>query len=315
MEDTILYNISLFIVGLILLYFGGEGLVKGASRLARALGINSIVIGLTVVAFGTSAPELVVSIIASVKGSNDLIMGNILGSNISNIGLILALTAVIYSIRIQLTLIKVELPFMILLSTLLFILSKDLEIGRIEGAALFALLISIITYSSYVAFKEPKYIEREFDEFIEVDKNYYKNFAYILIGLIGLSIGAKLIVESSITMAQKFGVSETIIGITAVAIGTSLPELTTSIIAALKKESGIIIGNIIGSNIFNIGIIGIVSILKPIQVESRLLDFEFLVMIFLSVLMLPIMRTDYRITKKEGFILLMLYLIFLRLIF
>ncbi|HSG31125.1 MAG TPA: calcium/sodium antiporter [Thermodesulfobacteriota bacterium] len=315
MEDTILYNISLFIVGLILLYFGGEGLVKGASRLARALGINSIVIGLTVVAFGTSAPELVVSIIASVKGSNDLIMGNILGSNISNIGLILALTALIYSIRIQLTLIKVELPFMILLSTLLFILSKDLEIGRIEGAALFALLISIITYSSYVAFKEPKYIEREFDEFIEVDKNYYKNFAYILIGLIGLSIGAKLIVESSITMAQKFGVSETIIGITAVAIGTSLPELTTSIIAALKKESGIIIGNIIGSNIFNIGIIGIVSILKPIQVESRLLDFEFLVMIFLSVLMLPIMRTDYRITKKEGFILLMLYLIFLRLIF
>ncbi len=315
MEENILYNILLFIFGVILLYFGGEGLVKGASRLARALGINSILIGLTVVAFGTSAPELVVSIIASIKGSNDLIMGNILGSNISNIGLILALTALIYSIRIQLTLIKVELPFMILLSTLLFILSRDLEIGRIEGAALFALLVSIITYSSYVAFKEPKYIEREFDDFIDVDKNYYKNSALILIGLIGLSIGAKLIVESSITMAQKFGVSETIIGITAVAIGTSLPELTTSIIAALRKESGIIIGNIIGSNIFNIGIIGIVSILKPIEVESRLLDFEFLVMILLSVLLLPIMKTDYRITKKEGFILLMLYLMFLRLIF
>ncbi|NIP39364.1 MAG: calcium/sodium antiporter [Candidatus Dadabacteria bacterium] len=315
MENNILYNISVFVIGIIILYFGGEGLVKGASRLARSLGVNSILVGLTVVAFGTSAPELVVSIIASLKGSNDLIVGNILGSNISNIGLILATAALIYSIRIKLTLIKVELPFMIMLSLLLFVLSKDLLIQRSEGVVLFALLTSIIIYSCYDAFKEPKHIEREFDEFLEADKNYFKNSLYIVFGLVGLSVGAKLLVDSAISIAQDLGVSEAIIGISAVAIGTSLPELTTSVIAALKKESGIIIGNIIGSNIFNIGILGIVSVIKPIEIEQSLLNFEFVIMILFSIALLPIMRTGFKITKTEGTLLLLFYLMFLRFIF
>ncbi|NIT14210.1 MAG: calcium/sodium antiporter [Candidatus Dadabacteria bacterium] len=315
MENQIIYKLGLFILGLGALYLGGEGLVKGSSRLARGLGINSILVGLTVVAFGTSAPELIVSIIASFRGSNELIMGNIIGSNISNIGLILAISALIYSIRIKLTLIKIELPFMIIISILLFVLSKDLVIERTEGVFLFVLLISMIIYSCYDAFKEPKYLEREFDDFLEADKNHYKNSIYILFGLIGLSVGAKLLVDSAISIAGYLGVSQTIIGITAVAIGTSLPELTTSIIAAVKRESGIIIGNIIGSNVFNIGIIGIVSVLNPIKVQQSLLQFELIVMILISVVLLPIMRTGYRITKKEGILLLLFYLMFLRFLF
>lgn len=315
MEKQILYSLAVFIIGLIILYLGGEGLVRGSSRLARAMGINPVLIGLTIVAFGTSAPELVVSIIAAFKGSNDLIMGNILGSNIANIGLILGISALIYPISIKLTLVKVELPFMISISILLLLLSQNLIIEHIEGAILFILLISMIIYSCYDAFKEPKEIEKEFSELVQVDRSYYKNILYIVFGVIGLSIGAKLLVDSAISIAQSLGVSQALIGITAVAIGTSLPELTTSVIAALKRESGIIIGNIIGSNIFNIGILGIISVLKPIEMNQHLLQFEFFIMILFSIILLPIMKTGFKITKTEGLLLLLFYLMFLRFIF
>ncbi len=315
MEKQILYNSSVFIIGLIILYLGGEGLVKGSSRLARAMGINPVLIGLTIVAFGTSAPELVVSIIAAFKGSNDLIMGNILGSNIANIGLILGISALIYPISIKLTLIKVELPFMIFISILLLLFSQNLIIEHFEGAILFILLISMIIYSCYDAFKEPKEIEKEYSELVQVDRSYNKNILYIVFGVIGLSIGAKLLVDSAISIAQSLGVSQALIGITAVAIGTSLPELTTSVIAALKRESGIIIGNIIGSNIFNIGILGIISVLKPIEMKQYLLQFEFGIMILFSIILLPIMKTGFKIAKTEGLLLLLFYLMFLRFIF
>jgi cation:H+ antiporter len=315
MEKQILYSLAVFIIGLIILYLGGEGLVKGSSRLARAMGINPVLIGLTIVAFGTSAPELVVSIIAAFKGSNDLIMGNILGSNIANIGLILGISALIYPISIKLTLVKVELPFMISISILLLLLSQNLIIEHFEGAILFILLISMIIYSCYDAFKEPKEIEKEFSELVQVDRSYHKNILYIVFGVIGLSIGAKLLVDSAISIAQSLGVSQALIGITAVAIGTSLPELTTSVIAALKRESGIIIGNIIGSNIFNIGILGIISVLKPIEMKQHLLEFEFFIMILFSIILLPIMKTGFKITKTEGLLLLLFYLMFLRFIF
>lgn len=315
MEKQISYSLAVFIIGLIILYLGGEGLVRGSSRLARAMGINPVLIGLTIVAFGTSAPELVVSIIAAFKGSNDLIMGNILGSNIANIGLILGISALIYPISIKLTLIKVELPFMIFISILLLLFSQNLIIGHFEGAILFILLISMIIYSCYDAFKEPKEIEKEYSELVQVDRSYNKNILYIVFGIIGLSIGAKLLVDSAISIAQSLGVSQALIGITAVAIGTSLPELTTSVIAALKKESGIIIGNIIGSNIFNIGILGIISVLKPIEMKQHLLEFEFCIMILFSIILLPIMKTGFKIAKTEGLLLLLFYLMFLRFIF
>ena len=165
------------------------------------------------------------------------------------------------------------------------------------------------------SFKEPKEIEKEFSEFVQVDRSYYKNILYIVFGVIGLSIGAKLLVDSAISIAQSLGVSQALIGITAVAIGTSLPELTTSVIAALKRESGIIIGNIIGSNIFNIGILGIISVLKPIEMKQHLLQFEFCIMILFSIILLPIMKTGFKIAKTEGLLLLLFYLMFLRFIF
>jgi len=242
-------------------------------------------------------------------------MGNILGSNIANIGLILGISALIYPISIKLTLIKVELPFMISISILLLLLSLNLIIEHFEGAILFILLISMIIYSCYDAFKEPKEIEKEFSELVQVDRSYYKNILYIVFGVIGLSIGAKLLVDSAISIAQSLGVSQALIGITAVAIGTSLPELTTSVIAALKRESGIIIGNIIGSNIFNIGILGIISVLKPIEMKQHLLQFEFGIMILFSIILLPIMKTGFKIAKTEGLLLLLFYLMFLRFIF
>lgn len=315
MDNPILISLFLFVVGLIVLYFGGEGLVKGSSQLARALGINPILIGLTIVAFGTSAPELVVSILASLKGSNELIVGNIIGSNISNIGLILAISSLIYPISIKLSIIKIELPFMIMLSIVLLLLCQNSVLDRPEGLVLFMFLISMVIYSCFDAFREPKEVKKEFDEFVGVDKNYARNAVYIIAGLVGLSIGAKLLVDSAISIAEGLGVSEAIIGITAVAIGTSLPELTTSVIAAMKKESGIIIGNIIGSNIFNIGIVGIVSALHPISIDHNVVQFEFYVMILFSIILFPIMRTGFKITKTEGLVLLLMYFLFLRFVF
>lgn len=302
-------------MGLLALFFGGESLVKGASRLARILGINPVVIGLTIVAFGTSAPEFVVCLIAAFEGSSDIVLGNIVGSNISNIGLILGSAALMSPIFIQIRLIKVEVPIMIAISLVLYALAWNLGIGRIEGVFLFSLLIAFGVYSYYDALKEPYHVEEEFKEFVGNKKEIWKQLALLVIGLAGLVIGARLVVDSAISMAKLFGVSELIISVTAVAIGTSLPELSTSIIASLRKEHDIVVGNIIGSNIFNLGILGLVSVIHPINVNPGLLRFEFPVMLFFSILVIPVMKTGHRISRKEGLLLLIFYLAFIAVLF
>jgi len=310
----ILIIILYFVIGLVALYFGGERLVSGASNLARMLGISPMVIGLTVVAFGTSSPEFLVCIMAALQGSSDIVVGNIVGSNISNIALILGVSAILCPIVINVKLIKVEVPIMILLTLLLYILSIRHQIGRLEGGFLFAAIIAFTGYSYYTARKEPYKSKAGFEE-IKKNGGYLKQAVFLVLGLAGLIIGARLLVDSAITLAQMFGVSEFIIGITAVAIGTSLPELSTSIVAALRKEQDIIVGNIIGSNIFNIGILGLVSVIQPITVEPSLLRFEFPVMIFFTILVLPLMRTGFRVSKREGIVLLLLYAVFMFLLF
>ena len=311
----ILIIILYFVIGLAALYFGGEGLVKGASNLARMLGISPMVIGLTVVAFGTSSPELLVCIIAALQGSSDIVIGNIVGSNISNIALILGVSAILCPIVIHIKLIRVEVPIMIFLTLLLYGLSLRLQIGRFEGGFLFAALIAFTVYSYYAARKESYKPEAGYEENIGHEGSYKRQAIFLILGLVGLIIGARLVVDSAITLAQMFGVSEFIIGITAVAIGTSLPELSTSIVAALRKEQDIIVGNIIGSNIFNIGILGIVSMIRPITVEPSLLRYEFPVMIFFTILVLPLMRTGFRVSKIEGVVLLLLYAVFIFFLF
>ena len=300
-------SIILFVVGIIMLFLGGEGLVKGASRLARILGISPVVIGLTVVAFGTSAPEFVVSLVAALKGSSDIVLGNIIGSNISNIGLILAIGALISPLIIQGRIIKVEVPIMILLSLILYGLAWGLNLGLFQGIFLFTALIAFILYSYFGSKKEPKIVKEEYEEFITKDDSVWKQIAFIVLGLAGLVIGARFVVDSAIFIARIVGVSELVISITVVAIGTSLPELSTTIVAAMKKEHDIIVGNIIGSNIFNIGILGVVSIVHPVTVDSALLKFEFPIMIFFSILLLPLMMTGKKVGRIEGLLLLVLY--------
>ncbi len=313
---SIAVAIILFVVGLIMLFLGGEGLVRGASRLARVLGISPIVIGLTVVAFGTSAPEFVVGLIAALKGASDVVLGNIIGSNISNIGLILGIGAIISPLIIQIRIIKVEVPIMIALSLILYGLAAwSLNLGLLQGVFLFGALIAFTIYSYFGSKKEPKEVEEEFEEFVGSGNSVWKQVFFIVLGLVALIIGARFVVDSAIFIARVVGISELVISITAVAIGTSLPELSTTIIAAIRKEHDIIVGNIIGSNIFNIGILGVVSIIHPVTVDSALLRFEFPVMIFFSILVLPLMITGKKVGRVEGISLLVLYAAFIFMVF
>ncbi len=311
----IFINSLLFIIGLIALYFGGEGLVLGSSRIARRLRINPIVIGLTIVALGTSSPEFVVSLIAAFKGSSDLAIGNIIGSNISNIGLILGISALIYPIKVQIKVIKTEVPIMIVLSIILYFTAFNLTIGFYEGIILIGSLLAFVIYSYFGALKESSTAEREFKEFLGTNQSGIKNFLFIILGIIGLIIGAHLVVNAAILTANELGISELVIGVTAVAVGTSLPELSTSIVAAIRKEPDILVGNIIGSNIFNIGILGLVAIIHPVDVDPNLLRFELPVMLFFTLAALPIMKTGFRVSRVEGIFLLAFYLLFIVLLF
>ncbi|HEX9667756.1 MAG TPA: calcium/sodium antiporter [Thermodesulfobacteriota bacterium] len=308
-------HILLFALGVALLYLGGEGLVTGSTRLARNLGVNTIVIGLTVVAFGTSTPEFVVSLFAAFKGSSDLVVGNIVGSNISNIGLILGISALICPVMIQIKILKAEVPIMIILSLLTYFTAFNLRIGVYEGILLFTTSPAFIIYAYFGALKEPSTLETEFREFIGTDHFMIKNAIFIILGLLGLIIGARFIVNSAIFIASAFGVSELVIGVSAVAIGTSLPELSTSMVAAYRKEHDIVVGNIIGSNIFNIGILGIVSVIRPTKVNPDILRFELPVMLLFALAALPIMKTGSRISRIEGIMLLVFYMLFIVLLF
>ena len=313
---SVVLSIILFVLGIVMLFLGGEGLVKGASRLARILGISPVVIGLTVVAFGTSTPEFVVGLIAALKGASDVVLGNIIGSNISNIGLILGIGALISPLIIQMRLVKVEVPIMLALSLILYGLAAwTLDLGIIQGIFLFGALIAFTIFSYFGSKKEPEHVEKEYQEYLESDGPVWKQVLFIVFGLAALIIGARFVVDSAIFIARIVGVSELVIGITAVAIGTSLPELSTTIVAAVRKEHDIIVGNIIGSNIFNIGILGLVSIIHPVQVDGALLKFEFPVMIFFSILLLPLMITGKKISRIEGLLLLALFAVFIYMIF
>jgi cation:H+ antiporter len=271
------------IAGFVLLLFGGKYLIKAGVALADRFNVSALVIGLTVVSFGTSAPELFVSVFAAINNHPEVAIGNVIGSNIANIALVLAITALIFPMPVKSASVKVNAPFMILVSVLLWLLMLNGILGRIEGIVLVTLLIlSTIGLIHFSRKKELKIAEER-----NIEKMRLGMIILLLIlATSGLAFGSDLLVANASIIAGRLGISERVIAITVVAFGTSLPELATSAIAAFKKEMDISIGNIIGSNVFNIlSVLGITSLVKPIPVSEGFLSFDIFWMVGISVLL------------------------------
>jgi cation:H+ antiporter len=306
--------IVLFIAGLVCLIVGAEALVRGASRLAAALGISPLIIGLTVVALGTSSPEFAVSIKSALSGQASIGVGNVVGSNIFNILFILGLSALIVPLSVSQQLVRLDVPLMILISVAVLIFSLDGIFSRIEGLIL---VTSLATYISFLIFQSCR---KSIDPKEDGDKKssdkenarygWVKNIAMALFGLALLVLGSGWLVDSAVAFALYLGVSELVVGLTIVAVGTSLPEVVTSVIAAMRGERDIAVGNVVGSNIFNIlGVLGVASIVAPkgIDVSPAVIGFDIPVMIAVAFACLPIFFTGGVISRKEGALLLGYY--------
>lgn len=304
-------NFLLIIGGLVLLIFGGNWLLKSAVSLSLKLKISKVVVGMTVVSFATSAPELIVSINAALNNSSDLALGNVIGSNIANLGLVLGVTLLLGSMNISKNFYKVDWPVMMIASILLFLfLTNDKVIVQYEGILLFTFLVIFITY----LLKTQK--NNNIDEFeYDIPLSGIKTTFYLVMGGLGLWGGSELLIKGATAMALDFGVTERVIGVTIVSVGTSVPELAASIIAVIKKEKAISLGNLIGSNIFNIlAVIGITSIITPISLsDDRLLTSDVFWMLGISLITLPmvLLPTKYRLNWKNGLVLLISYCTFI----
>jgi len=317
----------LLLIGLGLLVGGAEALVRGASRLAASLGVRPLVIGLTVVGFGTSTPEVVVSALASAQGEPAIALGNVLGSNIANSGLILAIAALILPMRCDLVLLRREAPIMLLVSLLVWMQAWTGSVTRLQGLLMLATLGVFVWVSLRWARAEAPAIEAEFKEF-EVDRGWLpEDFArskrklrrtrmqhamWITVGIVLLVAGGHLLVESATALAHRFGVPDIVIAATLIAVGTSLPELATSVVAALRREADISVGNIIGSNIFNLlGVLGLSAAIRPVLVPPAVRDFELLWVVAFAAATALVLRTGHKITRIEGGVLLAAYAVFL----
>jgi len=311
-----LVHILLLTAGIVLLFFSGSLVVNGASFTAKCLGIRKMVIGMTVVAFGTSAPEFVVSLVAVLMGKKDIALGNVVGSNIANVGLALAVAALVAPLAVSRRNLIVEYPAMIVLSLALFGAAlTGGTIGRIEGAILVMSLIAFTAYTGTLS-RENRDQQSRLQEDVPDKSKLPRTLILILLGLVGLSAGSKLLVDSSVRILSVFGVPEFIIGATVVAIGTSLPEMATTVVGAWKGEGEIAVGNIIGSNVFNIGMVaGTVSLIAPLSVVPETLKYEFPVMLFFALLMLPLLLREKGVGRVWGVIAGAAYAAFLVIVF
>lgn len=305
----------MLMLGLVLLVGGADLLVRGASQLALRFGIAPIIVGLTVVAYGTSAPELAVSLGAVWNGQHELVIGNAVGSNIFNVLFILGLAGVITPLLVQQKLIRRDVPVMIGTSFLLWLLCRDGHLGRIDASILLLALVCYTVFILLEAKRENQAVIAEYTEAISPHPSSGKrqlafSIAFIVIGLALCILGARWMVGSAVTIAQGLGLSEFVIGLTVVAAGTSLPEVATSLVAAVKGQRDIAVGNVIGSNIFNIlGILGVSGTFSTtsILVPAEALHFDIPVMIGVSLVCLPIMFTGHRIGRVEAVLLLGFY--------
>jgi len=305
-------NFLLIIGGLILLILGGNWLLKSAVALSIKLEIPKIVIGMTVVSFATSAPELIVSINAALNGSSDLALGNVIGSNIANLGLVLGITLLLGTMEVQKSFYKTDWPAMMIASALLyFFLAGDKVITQNEGFILFSFLILFLIY--ILRFQKTAIVDEIQEDDAPLPK--FKIALFFALGGLGLWGGSELLIKGATTLAIEFGVTERVIGVTIISIGTSVPELAASIIAVIKKEKAISLGNLIGSNIFNIlAVLGITSIITPVSlVDERLLTSDLFWMLGISFCILPLVffPKGYRLNWKDGCILLIAYFTFI----
>ena len=307
-------EILLFLGGVGVLYFGAEWLVRGSARLASSLGVSPIVVGLTVVSMGTSAPELMISVVASLGGSPDLAIGNVMGSNLANVGLVLGISAIVRPLRVSARVVTREVPVMILITALLLPMIWDQRIGRLEGLMLVAMLVAYLAFVLRTAKKEDTGAPGEYEQPTHGSvglspRAIARDAAFVVVGIAGLVLGAFAIRESAVALAQAMGISELVIGVTLVSIGTSLPELATCAVAAWRRQADIAVGNILGSNVFNIaGVLGVTSLLAPLEISPDVVRFEFPAVMFISLLMVPTVRTRSVIRRREGFVLLSFYL-------
>lgn len=297
----------LLLAGLVVLIAGGEGLVRGATSLALKFKISPLVVGLTIVSFGTSAPELLISLTSALKGSPDLAMGNVVGSNICNIALILGLTSIISPMRVSKDSRLIDWPVCMGASLLLYFFVLNGILTWIEGSIFVFLLVAYNVFLIRKSRIESRQLEGYVAEKHSV-KSYIKDMGFIIVGVVGLYFGAEWFVEGAKNIATLMGISERVIGLTIVALGTSLPELVTSVVAAFRKQMDMALGNIIGSNVFNIlSILGITSIIIPIQVSPEIIRVDMIWMLIITAMLFPMMVIFRKITRAEGFILLGTY--------
>jgi len=309
-----LFACLLFVAGLLCLYYGADFLVNGSSRLALSYGVRPLIIGMTVVAFATSMPEMLVSLVAAVRGSADLAVGNVVGSNVANIGLILGAAALLCPMTVAPSVLKRELPFMIGASLLLYGFCFDGVISSGNGLVLFLLLLGFLAYCIRSArSRRPAWAG---SEQVEHEKSHRgRDLLLIAGGIVGLGFGAEMMVRSAMTIARYFGISELVIGISVVALGTSLPELAASLMSAWKGEMDLSIGNVIGSNIFNIlFVLGVCPFFSPLAVQPSLLKIEMPVMLAFSIGLLLICFAR-RIGRLHGIGLLACYASFIGFLF
>lgn len=291
--------------GLVGLFLGGEALLRGAVGVAQAARLSPLVIGLTVVGFGTSTPELLVSLKAALDGAPDIALGNIVGSNIANIVLILGISALVWPITVADMALRRDGLVMLGAAVALFAVVAFGSLGRVTGIAL---VLALITYL-WIALRQPR---PDADMAVTPDRPLWASGLWVALGLVGLMLGAKYLVDGAVIMARDFGVSEAFIGLTIVAVGTSFPELATSLVAALRKQSDIALGNIIGSNIFNIlGILGVTAAITPIAAAPRFAQFDLPVMVGVSIVFALVLWRGGRIGHVAGLLCLAAYAVYI----
>jgi len=310
-----MHGLFLLFVGIILLLIGGEFLVKSSVAISLKLRLSRIVIGMTVVSFSTSVPELIVSVIAGLKGHSNIALGNVIGSNIANIGLVLGLTAILIPILVKRPTYRYNWPMMMLMSVLLWIfLSTGRRLSSLEGLALFVLLVAFTAYIIRRSYKDGDVEDDDYDADLHKANAWLVFFWFVVAGF-GMYFGSRFLVDGAVELARYFHVSERVISLSLVAVGTSLPELAASVISAAKKERDLSLGNLIGSNIFNIGsVLGITAMIKPITgFEESILSSDIYWMLGISLLVVPLalLPPKHKIQWWKGSLLVFLYALFI----
>jgi cation:H+ antiporter len=315
-------SVFYIILGFILLVVGGDFLVKSSVGLSFKFNLSKLIIGMTVVSFATSAPELIVSLKAALNGSTDMALSNVIGSNVANIALVLGLTAMVAVIYVDKSFYKLNWPAMMFFSALLFwFLKNDLFLSRNEGIILFISLIAFVYYMIWEARRNKEEIVTDLDDEIDGDlenAGYKKIFLWLALGAVALYFGSEFLVKGAKEVARSLQISEGVIGLTVVAIGTSVPELAASIIAAIKGEKAISLGNLIGSNIFNIGsVLGLTAIIHPLKVNPKILESDIFWMIGIAFILLPLsfLPIKGKISRYKGLMLFVTYIIFIYMAF